>query len=101
MIVHARDESIAALDPMHETLLTQEIEGAIDGDRRRSPAVLGEPVDQFIGAERLMAGEQGLQNTPAHRREALPACGAELLRMRDGIARATAVIVCRVRKNSV
>ena len=36
VIVHAGDEGVAALDAVHETVVAQKIERAIDRDRRRA-----------------------------------------------------------------
>ena len=36
VIVHAGDERVAAFDAMHETVVAQKIERAIDRDRRRA-----------------------------------------------------------------
>ena len=58
VIVHAGDEGVAALDAVHETVLAQELERAIGGDRGRARPPRGEPVDDLVGAERLVAGEQ-------------------------------------------
>ena len=38
VIVHAGDEGVAAFDAVHEALLAQEVERAVDGDRRRPAA---------------------------------------------------------------
>ena len=51
VIVHAGDKRIAAFDAVHEALFAQEIERAIDRDRRRSRPARRQPVDQLIGAE--------------------------------------------------
>ena len=58
VLLHAGDEGVAAFDAVHEPLLAQKIERAIDGDRRRPRAAHRQPVDQLIGAERLVARQQ-------------------------------------------
>ena len=56
--MHAGDEGVAALDAVHEILLAQEIERAVDRDRGR-PLRPGPPaIDDLVGAERLMARQQ-------------------------------------------
>src|ERR1700740_767883 len=57
MVVGAGEIGIAALDAMDEAVLHQEIERAIDRDRRRPRHRFGEFVDHFIGAERPVAGQ--------------------------------------------
>src|SRR6185437_14355176 len=93
VIVHAGDEGVAALDAVHEALLAQEVERAVDRDRRRPAAVVGEAVDQVVGAERLVTGEQRLQHRPADRRQALVARLAERLGVRDRVTGAAAVVM--------
>ena len=93
VIVHAGDECVAALDSVHEALLAQEIERAIDGNRRRPRTPRRQPVDQLIGAKRGMAGEQRLQHAAADRRQPLGARGADRLGMGNGVAGAALVVV--------
>src|SRR5271170_469041 len=57
MIVHAGDEGIAALDAVDEAVVAQEIERAIDRDRRRA-GVARQVIDDLVGAERLVTGKQ-------------------------------------------
>jgi len=54
MIVHAGDERIAALNPVDEILLAQEIERSINRDRGRPNAASRQAIDEFIGPERMM-----------------------------------------------
>ena len=84
VILHAGDERVAAFDAVDQALLAQEIERAIDGDRRRARSPHRQPVDQLVGAERLVARQQRLQHAAADRRQALGARGADRLGMRDG-----------------
>ena len=55
VIVRAGEERIAALDAMHEAIRHQEIERAIDRDRRRPRTAGGGRIDDFVGAQRLVA----------------------------------------------
>ena len=99
VIVRAGEKRVAALDAMHEPLFHQEIERAIDGDRRRTRDVLRQFLDHIIGAERAMRRQQRLQHLAADRREALAALLAHRLRMRDRIRGAAGVIVARFVKD--
>jgi hypothetical protein len=73
VIVHAGDEGVAALDAVHEPVLTQELERPVGGDRGRARPLGREPVDDLIGAERLVAGEQRGQHLAADGGQALAA----------------------------
>ena len=95
MVMRAGEESIAALDPVDEAVLHQEIERAVDRDRRRPRHRLGEFVDHLIGAERTMARQQRLQHLTPDRGEFLRPPRANLFRMRDRFRSAAAVIVVR------
>ena len=53
VMMHAGDERVAALDAVDETILAQEVEGAVDCDRRQ-PAMMRQSLDDFIGAKRLV-----------------------------------------------
>src|SRR5262245_48257066 len=50
MTVHTSDEGVSAFDAVHDSLLAQEIERAIDGDWRRPRASHSQTIDQLIGA---------------------------------------------------
>ena len=101
MILHAGDEGVAAFDAVDQPLLAQEIERAVDGDRRRPRAAQRQPVDQLIGAERLVARQQRLQHAAADRRQAPRTRGADRLGVRDRIAGATLVVVTWRREHRV
>src|SRR4051812_15377914 len=60
--MNAGDEGVAALDAVDETVLTQELQGAVDGDWRRAGPLRRQPLHDLIGADGLMAGEQGRQH---------------------------------------
>ncbi len=98
VVVYAGDKGVSALDPVHQTVLPQEFEGAIRGDRRRTGAAGREPLDDLVGAERPVAVEQGAQHLATDRRQALPPFHAQSLGHRHGIGGAALVIVIRRRE---
>ena len=53
VMMHAGNERVAALDAMDEVILPQEVECAIDRDRRQ-PAAMCQSLDDLIGAKRLV-----------------------------------------------
>src|SRR5262245_55444552 len=57
VIVDAGDERIAALDAVHEAGLGQDLERAVGGDRRQPRPLEREPVDDLVGAQRLVAAQ--------------------------------------------
>ena len=100
VIMHTGDERVAALDPVHEPILAQKIEGAIDRNGGKAAVVLlSEPLDDLISAERVVALEQRLQHLTADWSEPLRARRALGLGVRDGRAGATVVVVVRRRKD--
>jgi hypothetical protein len=98
VIMHAGDEGVTAFNAMHEPLLAQKVERAINGDRRDARSAHRQPIDQLIGAEWQMACKQRLQHAAAHRREPLIARGANRFGTRDRVAGATAMVVIGRRK---
>ena len=99
MIVHAGEKCIAAFDAVDEALLTQEVEGAVNRDRRRSSAVHRQTVDQFVGAERSMARQERLQDAPPNGRQPLLASGADRFGMGDRITGAAIMIMTGLGKH--
>lgn len=99
MIVHAGDKGIAAFDAMHESLRTQEVERTINGDRRRARARFSQAVDQLISADRLVTGQQRLQDAAAGGRELFGACGADRLGISEASVGATVMVMTGRRKN--
>jgi hypothetical protein len=98
VMAHASDKGVAAFDPMDETVVPQEIEGAIDRDRRW-PRPMRQALHDLVGAQRSVTGKERFEHVTAHRRQPLRARRAELFRVRDRGAGAAAVIVVRRRKN--
>jgi hypothetical protein len=95
VIVDAGDEGVAALDAVHEAVVAQEVERAVDGDRRRARAGRGGAVHDLVGAERLVALEQDLQHLAAQRRQPLRAPGAQRLGVGQRVGGAAAMVVAR------
>ena len=92
MIVHARDEGVAAFDAVNEIVVAQKIERSINRDRRRTRLLL-QAVNDFIGAKRAMAAQQNFKHLAAHRGESLGAHGTLRFRMCNGSAGAARMIV--------
>ena len=96
--VHACDEGVAALDPVHQPVLTQEIERAVNGGRRQ-PRTLGrDAVHDLVGAERLMAAKESGQYMAAKTGEAPAALERLRLGDRHGLVHAAVMIVVGRRK---
>ena len=95
MTMHTGNEGITAFDAVHEGLLAKEIERPIDRDRRRPGATQGQTIDQLIGAERLMARQQRLQDPTADRSQALFSSGADRFGVPDSVAHAAFMVVVR------
>jgi hypothetical protein len=93
VIVGAREEGVAAFDPVNETVFQQEVQGPIYGDRGRAFPALSHPIDNFIGAKRVMTCGQRLEHVTPQWRQALPALGAQGLGVRKGICGAPGVIM--------
>ena len=102
MIMRASDKRVAALDAMHESVVAQKIERAINRDRRwtvllrrtvLSRTLLNQALDDLIGAERLVAGQQRFEHLTADRRQPLRARRAMRFGMRDCRAGASLMIV--------
>lgn len=92
--VQAGDIGIARAQAVHEPLLDQEIQGAIDRDRRETPATgRRNAIGQIIGADRAMVGMQGLQGLATDRRQSQAALPAELLGARQRFRGMTLVIL--------
>ena len=79
---------------MDETLLDQEIERAIDRDRRK-PASAGRryPVRQVIGADGAMVSMERLQRLPPDRRQAQAPLAADSFGPGESLRRMAAVIL--------
>ena len=82
MIVDAGDERIAALDPMHEILLSQEIECSINGDGGRPRALPCQTINEIISPKWMMACQKSFEDPSAYGSQALLACGANRFSMK-------------------
>lgn len=66
----AGEIGVARGEPMYKAVLKQEVERAIDRDRRRALAGgFGDAVDHLIGAERAALRGEDFQNAPPARRQ--------------------------------
>jgi hypothetical protein len=93
VVVNASDEGVAALDAMHEAIVAEEIERTVNGDRRRPAATHGRAIHNLIGAERLVALQQNLENLAADRRQPLRALRAQHLGVLQRVSGAALMIV--------
>ena len=101
VIVPAGDERVAAFDAVRKSLLAQEIQRAIDRDRRRPGATHRKFIDEFIGAERGVAREQRFKHAAARRRQPFLARRTDRLGMRNSIAGAPVMVMARRREYRV
>ena len=93
VVVHACDECIAACDAMHKPVRSQEFERAVGGDGRR-PYVRGrQPLDDVIGAERLMAAKQDGQDLAADGGKPLTTLRAARLGNSHGVVEAPIMVM--------
>jgi len=101
VILYAGDEGVAAFDAVGEPLLAQEIERAIDGDRRR-PRTAFAPAGRSTHRRRAAGGSpaappaRGGGSASGARRVPRTALG-----MRDGVVGAALVVVIRRREHRV
>ncbi len=84
------DEGVPARQAMHQPLLDEKIERAIDGDRGESAATVSnrQRICDVIGAERPVRGVERLQNAPSDRCETHALGPAQGLRPSQRIRRA-------------
>jgi hypothetical protein len=77
VVVRAGDKSVATGEPMHQALLHQELERAVDGDRRDAALGSGELVGDVVGAERAVGRIKRFEHAAPDRRQphAGPAAG--------------------------
>ena len=101
VIVGAGKKRIAAFDAVDKTVFHQEVERAVDRNRRRTRHVLGEMLDNLVGSKRTMAREQRFQNLASDRREFLPAARTNPLGMRERILGASGVVMIWCRENGL
>ena len=79
---------------MDETLLDQEIEGAIDRDRgEAAPAGRRDAIGQVIGTDGAVVGMERLQRLPPDRRQAQAPLAADSFGPGESLRRMAAVIL--------
>src|SRR5262249_46344854 len=100
MVAAAGDERIPALDPVHQAIEAQEVERAVDRDRRRARTAAGDLVHDLVGAERLVARRGGLPPTPPHGGQPLAPLAPDGPGMRHGVRAAAGVVMVRCRKDA-
>src|SRR5262249_61723500 len=93
VFVAAGEYGVALFDPVPMPVPDQELDRAVDRDRRPPRPGLRKPIHQLVGAERLMARCQDLEHLAAQWRQARLACRAERLGVRQGPRAAMAMIV--------
>ena len=93
MIVGAGEKRVAAFDAMDETIFHQEIKRTIDRDRRWPRGGFRQFLDDLVGAERPVTGQQRFQHSATDRCQFLRASGADPFGMQQRVRGATAVIV--------
>lgn len=94
MAVQAGDIGVARGEAMDEALLDQEVERAIDRDRREAAPTGGRnPVGEIVGSDRTMICVERLQGLGADRRQAQAALPADALRPCQGLGRMKAVVM--------
>ena len=93
--VSAGDVAIQACKAVNQAVLDQKIESTIHSSRRRSLSLLGEPVDDFIGADGGMAFGDDLQNpSPLWGQPHLPVSAQALGVAKDGFAAVMMIVAC-------
>ena len=93
VMMQAGDERVAAGDAVHEAMLEQKVERAVDRNRRRARPDLGKPVHDLVGAERAVAGRQRVEHLAADRRQAQAALARIAPRRRQGRGLAARMVV--------
>ena len=96
--VAARHIGVETGKPVDETLRDQEIEGAVDGDRRRGPAAVGKAIDDLVGADGTVAFGDDLQHPPPLRGQPRLPGVAQPFRVGEDGAETPMVIVVGARK---
>ena len=99
MIVNAGNEGIATGNAMHEPMGAQKRERAVGRDGSKAPMFGREPLDDVVGAERLMAVEERGEHLAANGRKALALLRAARLREVHRIVEAPVVVVIRPGKD--
>ncbi len=91
--MRAGDKGVQLLDFVDKPVFREEIECAIGHWGLASEPVFREPCEHVIGAERAVFFEQNLKRAFAHRSQLKPRLATGLVRSRDRVFDAMAVIV--------
>src|SRR5512132_173626 len=89
----AGDVRVETFDAMHEVVPLQELQGAVNQDRRRRMPFAADVPEDVIGADRGVARGDDLEDATPLRRQANVALGAALLRPRHQHCQAVPMIV--------
>ena len=84
---------IEAVDPVDQTFAAEKLQRPIDRGRRHAPAVLGQLIEDLIGADRRMAAPDQLEYPASQLGQARTAAGAQIVRLADRGMNATAMVV--------
>ena len=95
VVMRAGEIRVAAFDAVNEAVLHQEIQRAVNRDRRRPRHRFRQFVDHLIGAERAVARQQRLQHLAADRREFPRPALAHLFGVPNRVRGTAVVIVVR------
>ena len=94
----ARHIGVATRDAVDDSKGLEEREGAVDLGGSRPPAPPVEPLQDVVGANRLVLGEDQLEHRPPILGEALAPHAADLLGAGEALRDARVVIVSPPRK---
>ena len=97
--IRATDECIEGIQAMHEMRIQQELQRSIDGWWGRFAALTIQCIEDFVGADRLVAVPYELKNTAPLRGKAKSPLTTDLLGARHGLFDAACVIVLVRRKS--
>lgn len=95
----AADEGIETCESVHQPVLHQKIERAVDRHGRDFPCARIQSRQNVIGPHGRMARPDGFQHPPANLGQPRPALGAEGLSGAHGIGRTLRMIVMRMGKD--
>jgi hypothetical protein len=84
MLVRAGDIGVLACEPMHQSMLDEEVESAIDRDGCEPPALGPQHLGEIVSAERLVGRIERLENLAPDRGEPRRGGTADLLGIRHG-----------------
>lgn len=91
--MRAGDIGVEALDPVHEAVFDQKVERPVGHRRLRAKALRLEPVEDLVGAKRLVLVEQDLEDALPDRGELQPVRRAIGMRRREPLGPTPIVIM--------